>query len=387
MASRGSRFSFRHGSIVLTSIITILLSAASPTRGQSRIRRYLYVGTPDGAQAYMQAPDHRSAPGILIFDIDNGHELVRRIDMPRFAEGLRGYYGGLRGFTGNLLTHSVYFSIAEGGLGAFDLETEEIVWEQSYHDGGCCDRSSITMDGKKIYAPTGWWYPGADSGLVVVDAKNGELIKRIPVGPEAHNSIVSLDGRRVYLGTIMMLTVIDASTDRIIRQIKDVGEDRVFPFTMDRQNRIGYVCLGEHVGFHVVDLETGKIMHRVLAGDEPIPHQSHGVALTPDETELWISDQTNRKFYVFDATKMPPEPKGEVEVSEDGHGWLTFSIDGQYAWTHTSDVFDAKTKKRVATLKDEAGKPIASSKFLEVHFRDGKVVAVGNEFGLGRKRN
>ena len=190
-----------------------------------------------------------------------------------------------------------------------------------------------------------------DSGLVVVDAKNGELIKRIPVGPEAHNSIVSLDGRRAYLGTIMMLTVIDTSTDRIIRQIKDVGEDRVFPFTMDRQNRIGYVCLGEHVGFHVVDLETGKIMHRVLAGDEPIPHQSHGVALTPDETELWVSDQTNRKFYVFDATKMPPEPKDQVEVSEDGHGWLTFSIDGQYAWTHTSDVFDAKTKKRVATFE------------------------------------
>ena len=39
----------------------------------------------------------------------------------------------------------------------------------------------------------------------------------------------------------------------------------------------------------------------------------------------------------------------------------------------------------VATLKNENGKPVSSSKFIEVHFRDGKVVAVGNEFGLGRR--
>ena len=34
---------------------------------------------------------------------------------------------------------------------------------------------------------------------------------------------------------------------------------------------------------------------------------------------------------------------------------------------------------------DENGKPFASSKFIEVHFRDGKVVEMGHEFGLGRK--
>ena len=47
--------------------------------------------------------------------------------------------------------------------------------------------------------------------------------------------------------------------------------------------------------------------------------------------------------------------------------------------------FDAKTKNLVASLKDESGAPVSSSKFIEVHFRDGRVVQVGNEFGLGRK--
>ena len=356
---------------LLISLISISLSVAGITSGKPRAKRYLYLGMPDGAQQ-----EGRSAPGILIFDIDDGHKFVRRIDVPIFSEGLRG-------FTGNLKTHRVYYSTTNRRLGCFDLEREKIVWEKTY--GAGCDRSSITPDGKKIYVPTGWWYPGEDSGFLVVNADNGELIKRIRVGPQAHNSIVSLDGRRVFLGTRTMLTIFDTSTDRMIRQIKDVGERGVFPYTIDSRNRIGYVCLGDHVGFDVVNLETGKVPHRVFAGDEPIPHRTHGAALTPDEKELWISDQQGRKLFIFDATRMPPEPKGHVELSQGGHGWVCFSLDGQYAWSHTPDVFDARTKKLVATLKDENGAPVSGSKFIEVHFRDGKVVEMGNEFGLGRK--
>ncbi len=356
---------------LLISCLAITLSIANLALGQSQTRRYLYLSTPDGAQE-----PGRSGTGILIFDIDNGHKFVRRIDIPIFKEGLRG-------FAGSLQTHRVYYSTTNRRLGAFDLETEKIVWEKTYAGG--CDRSSSTMDGKKIYVPTGWWYAGEDSGFLVVDAENGELIKRIPVGPQAHNSIVSLDGRRVYLGTRTMLTIFDTSTDRMIRQIKDVGERGVFPYTLDSRNRIGYVCLGNHVGFDVVNLETGKILHRVFAGDQRIPHRTHGAALTPDETELWISDQEGRKLFIFDATKMPPEPKGHVELSQGGHGWVTFSLDGKYAWSHTPDIFDVETKKLVATLKDENGTPVSGSKYIEIHFRDGKVVKMGNEFGLGRK--
>ena len=121
------------------------------------------------------------------------------------------------------------------------------------------------------------------------------------------------------------------------------------------------------------------------------PHETvaksltHGAGLTPDETELWISDQKGKKLFIFDATQMPPTPKGHVEVSTGGHGWVCFSLDGKYAWCHAPDVFDVKTKKRVAVLKDEHGKPVQSSKFIEVHLVDGKVVRMGNEFGLGRK--
>ena len=355
----------------LLSFAAVFLVLASAAVAQSETLRYLYLSNPDGAQTEGRS----GTTGILIFDIDDDHKFVRRIDIPIFKEGIRG-------FTGTLSAHSVFYSTTNRRLGRFDLETETTVWEKTYEAG--CDRSAITPDGKKIYVPTGWWYAAQDSGLLVVDGETGELIKRLQVGPQAHNSIVSLDGRYVFLGTRTMLTMFDTKDESVVSQIKDIGEKGVFPYTVKSKNDIAFVCLGSHIGFEVVDLKEGKRLHRVLAGEEPIPNRTHGAGLTPDETELWISDQIGQKLFIFDATRMPPTPKGHVELSLGGHGWVNFSLDGKIAWCHTPDVFDVKTKKKIATLKDENGNPVSSSKFIEVHFRDGKVVNMGNEFGLGR---
>lgn len=350
-------------------IVALLLSSSALAEPQ--VRRYLYASSPDGAQS-----DGRSGTGILVFDIDNEHKFVRRIDVPIFKEGIRG-------FTGSAKNHCVYFSTTNRRLGCIDVETDKVLWDRQYDAG--CDRSCITPDGKKIYAPTGWWFGAKDGGFVVIDAATGDLIKRMTVGPTAHNSIASLDGKFVYLGTRTTLTVFNPADDSVVHTISPVGESGVFPFTVTSDNAIAYVCLGSTVGVDVVDLKAGKVLHRVTAGDKPIKHRTHGAGLTPDETELWISDQDGKKLFIFDATKMPPTPKGHVDLSAGGHGWVCFSLDGKYAWCHTPDVFDVKTKQRVLTLKDENGKPFSSSKFIEIHFAEGKVVRMGNEFGVGRK--
>jgi len=350
----------------LLAIAFAVTSSAAPPDG-----RFLYMSTPDGAQAA-----GKSGNGILVFDIDHDHRFVRRIEIPIFQEGLRGFLGSQK-------RHAAIYTTTNQRMGCFDLETEKVLWEKTYERG--CDRACITPDGKKIYVPTGWWYKGEDSGFLVVDAENGALLERVNVGPGAHNSLVTLDGKWALLGTETMLTIFDTASDKVVRQIKDVGESGVFPFTFDSRNRYAYVCLGKHVGFDVVDLQTGAVPHRVLAGGQPIAHRTHGAGLTPDETELWISDQEGKKLFIFDATKMPPAPKGHVDLSMGGHGWVAFSLDGRFAWTHTPDVFDVRTKKRIATFKDEQGNAVGSSKFFEVHFKDGKVTKVGDQFGLGRK--
>jgi hypothetical protein len=280
---------------------------------ESGLKRYLYLSTPDGAQ------EGGSGKGILVFDIDNGHRLVRRIPI-EFKEGLRG-------FCGNVKRHAVYYSTTNRRLGAVDLETDKILWERQYDLG--CDRACITPDGRRLYVPSGWWWKGTNSGFLIVDPDNGTLLKRLPAGGAAHNSIASLDRQFVYLGTETNLWVFRAGDDSLVRNINNVGESGVFPFTVDSRNRFAYVCLGKHVGFDVVDLRTGEVPHRVLAGSEPIPHRTHGAALTPDEKELWISDQEGKKLFAFDATQMPPKETGHIDLSQGGHGWVTFSLDGR----------------------------------------------------------
>ena len=336
----------------------------------SALHRYLYVATPDGAQA-----ESASGQGLLVFDIDAGFKFVRRI------EGLN-LSGGARGLTGCLATHSLYYSTTQRRMGRYDLESGRVLWEHQYSGG--CDRSSVALDGSKVFAPTGWWEGSENGGLVVIDGVTGAELRRIKVGTGAHNSILSPDGKRLYLGTITTLSVFDPNTEQRIAQIPDVGEYGVFPFTIDRRQRRAYVCLGKHVGFDVVDLQKGRPIHRVLAGQLPIEHRTHGVALTPDERELWISDQDGKKLFIFDATQMPPIPKGHIDLSVTGHGWVNFSLDGHFAWCHTPDIFDAKTKRQIATLHDENGKKVGSSKLIEVQFQRGKVVRMSSEFGLGR---
>jgi hypothetical protein len=44
-----------------------------------------------------------------------------------------------------------------------------------------------------------------------------------------------------------------------------------------------------------------------------------------------------------------------------------------------------KTKRVIATLKDEKGGEVHSEKMMEIDFKNGKPIRTGDQFGLGRK--
>jgi hypothetical protein len=150
-----------------------------------------------------------------------------------------------------------------------------------------------------------------------------------------------------------------------------------------------FVNVNELLGFEVGDLKTGKMLHRVeVAGFQRGPVKrhgcpSHGVGLTPDEREIWVTDATNRRMHLFDATQMPPKQLASIEL-RDEPGWITFSIDGQYAYPSTGDVIETSTRKIVTGLKDETGADVQSEKMLEIIVQDGKAIRAGDQFGVGR---
>src|SRR5471030_2275012 len=112
---------------------------------------------------------------------------------------------------------------------------------------------------------------------------------------------------------------------------------------------------------------------------------SHGIALTPDEKELWVGDCANSAIHVFDATVMPPKQVTSIKA-RDCVGWVSFSMDGRFAYSSTGEIIEVATKKIVAALQDENGLQVQSEKLLDLTIANGKVVRAGNQFGVGAPR-
>jgi hypothetical protein len=70
----------------------------------------------------------------------------------------------------------------------------------------------------------------------------------------------------------------------------------------------------------------------------------------------------------------------------DEPGWVTFSIDGNYAYPSTGEVIDAASKQIVVQLTDEANRAVQSEKMLEIDFESGHSLRSGDQFGVGRKQ-
>ena len=86
---------------------------------------------------------------------------------------------------------------------------------------------------------------------------------------------------------------------------------------------------------------------------------------------------------MFDNSVEPPKQKESIAVREQP-GWVTFSLDGKLGYPSTGEVIDTATKKIVTALSDETGREVHSEKMVEIQWRGGKVVAVGDQFGVGR---
>ncbi len=119
--------------------------------------------------------------------------------------------------------------------------------------------------------------------------------------------------------------------------------------------------MNELLGFEIGDLTSGRKLFRVeVEGFAKGPTKrhgcpSHGIGLTPDEKELWVADAFNSRMHIFDATVMPPKQVASIVV-RDQPGWITFSIDGKYAYPSTGEVIDVPPRKIVTALTDENGR-------------------------------
>ena len=375
-ASTYPRRRFIRNALTAAACTTVLSRPAlSAEKKRGGVRRLLYVAVP-GIRNYLEFGGH----GVLVFDIDQGHKFVRRIP----AGGLNGEGKpmNVKGVAASAATRRLYVSTLTS-LTAFDLLTDKILWEKSYEGG--CDRMALSPDGKVMYLPSlekDHWH--------VLDALSGKVIAKVVPKSGAHNTIYGLDGKHAYLAGLKspLLRVTDTATHTISKEVGPFGHS-IRPFTINGRQTLAFVNVNELLGFEIGDLRTGKLLHRVeVKGFQRAPTKrhgcpSHGVGLTPDEREVWVCDAAHQRMHVFDATVMPPKQVASIELREQP-GWITFSLDGKFAYPSTGDIVDVATRKIVAGLTDENGGQVHSEKVVEIHWSGDTPVRNGDQFGLGR---
>jgi DNA-binding beta-propeller fold protein YncE len=357
----------------MVALLVVSCLAAS-ARAAVKDGRYLYVVCP-GIRNYLEF----GGAGILVYDIDNGHKLVKRIATPPSLEEKP---DNIKGVCACAATQRLYFTTTKK-LYCVDLASEKTLWETAPPNG--TDRMSITPDGKIVYVPS-----FEKDTWNVIDAASGNLITSIETKSGAHNTVVSRDGTRMYLGGLKspILFVADTKTHEIVQKVGPFA-GAIRPFTVNSKRTRAYICVNDCLGFEIGDLTTNQKLHRIeVQGVERGPVKrhgcpSHGIGLTPDEKEVWVVDAFNQKVHVFDNTSEPPKQQQSIAVREEP-GWVTFSRDGKLGYPSTGEVIDTATKKILTALADEMGRPVLSEKMVEIQWRGGQPVAVGDQFGVGR---
>ncbi len=364
------------GILALICIVCGILDTAPQTLAQvPGDRVLLYVATP-GVRNYLEYGGH----GLLVFDIVNDHKFVKRIPLGGLDE--QGKPMNVKGVCANPNTDRMYVSTIKS-LQCVDLKSEKLLWEKSYPGG--CDRMSMTPDGKFIYLPSlegPHWH--------VVEADQGNSVAKLEPNSGAHNTIVGLDGKWAYLAGLKSpyLSIVDHASKTITRTCGPFAHS-IRPFTVNGNQSKCYVCINELLGFEVGDLLSGKKLARVeVAGFSKGPVKrhgcpSHGIGLTPDEKEVWVVDAFNQKLHIFDNRATPPKQLQSISL-RDEPGWITFSLDGRWAYPSTGEVIEVASRKIAYQLTDETGAKVQSEKMVQIVLRAGDPTLAGDQFGLGR---
>jgi DNA-binding beta-propeller fold protein YncE len=292
----------------------------------------------------------------------------------------------ISGVAASPVTNLIYVA-ARGRLGAIDMGTDKMVWSVTL-DGKCCERPQVTPDGKIVVVGgdlQDYWYE--------VDARNGSLIGKLeaPESPNSHNLNLSADGKTAFMSpNNKVLTISDIDSRKVIKTIPFPDNVRVFVLNKD-STRI-YANNNNFLGFLIADVATGQVIKSVEvtsvdwkskwnANPRPhIPHgcPSHGIALTPDEKEIWLADGIFKKIHIFSNTDDPKEI--DTIDTPAGTYWMTFGLDGKYAYASSGDIIEVSTHKIVGQMQDEYGHTMYSEKLLDMTFDNGHAQRVSNQF-------
>jgi len=219
------------------------------------------------------------------------------------------------------------------------------------------NQCAVTPDGKYVAVPI------RDGNSVdIVDVTQRKVVKTLPV-KMPHNCFNAGSNQYLFVSSMGSDEIdrIDLTTMQYAGKTAVGGVPR--PYAVTKDGRTMFVALSDLHGFAIAEVARKKAVQefRMPAINptprphpfEPINTLTHGLALTPDETELWVTSLLDDCMYVYNVAGnkiVARVPTGEAP------NWVTFSTDGKYccvsnAGSDDCSIIDVKTRKEAARIK------------------------------------
>jgi DNA-binding beta-propeller fold protein YncE len=361
--------------IAMPSQFSGLMKADAQSAQTSAISRTLY--------AVNQSSGKRGS--ISVYDINNGHALVKVIQtVPNVDD--------VKGVAASAATGKLYVAYrTRSGVGMIycvNLLEDKVLWNKAIDPG--VDRLSINPDGRLLYVPT--WEGGSADYINILDAESGNVIRRVYFSNRSHDTLFPLAGpvfqeTKAIDGSGRYLYLIDPASYAVSRIGPYAGI--LGPYSVDGLSRYVANNVTGLWGMQVADIKTGRIVTATIPNHShaaPVLLQ-HGIGWTPDEREVWESGTAGEPYvYIWNMSDpMAPVLKDRLVLKSRGSShWLTFDIEGNYAYVapdkgsdEGTEIFNARTHASVGAIG-------SSEDMLEVDFVNGKIERVGDQFGIGR---
>jgi YVTN family beta-propeller protein len=216
---------------------------------------------------------------------------------------------------------------------------------------------AVTPDGKYVAVPI------RDGDKVdIVDVATQKVVTSLPI-KEPHNALNTGSNRYIFVSSMASheINVIDLERMDYSAVIPAGGRPR--PYVISPDGNTMFVAVADLHGFVIVDFPDKRVLERVeMPAEHPTPHplqyetadtRTHGLALTPDGRELWVSSLLDDCVYIYDVKAK--KFVGKVSTGE-GPNWLAFTPDGRYLCVSNADsddvsIIDVKTRQEAARLK------------------------------------
>jgi len=245
---------------------------------------------------------------------------------------------------------------AERALKVIDTSTNEVTATIAL--SGVPNECAATPDGHYVAVPL-----RVGDKVAIIDMRAGKVVKELPV-KTPHNCYNTGSNDVMYVSSMgdNQIDRIDLKTMEYTDKIPVGGIPR--PYAVTRNEKTLYVALSDFHGFEIVNAADKKEIARVdlppapPADCELEPHtETHGLALSPSEKELWVTSLADGGVYAYDiATK-----KFSAEIlTGTCPNWIGISPDGKYVTVSNSGsnnaaVIDAKSRQVLATVKTGEG--------------------------------